>query len=118
MVTKLFEIRDEGTNISAIAIKLGGEKSPSENGILAHAGWGINPKDRIKNNYVILIPMDGGVTVANNDPFNWKGPRTLREAHWYIKEHFDELNSGDIVDIQCILGETSQPKTSENIKYW
>lgn len=117
MVTKLFEVRDEGTNISAIAIKLGGEKSLSENGILAHGGWGTDPIERYDNEYVILIPITGGVHVANHDPFNWDGPRTLREAHWYIKENFDELSSGDVVDVQYILGETTHLKTSENLNF-
>ena len=114
MVTKLFEVRDEGTNISVIAIQLGNEKSPSENGILAHGGWGTNPLERHDNKYVILMPISGGVHMANHDPFNWDGSRTLREAHWYIKEHFDELQIRNISYILVKFSEDSEKTATPN----
>ena len=112
MISKLLEIRDEGTKISALAIKLGNETSEEENEILRHAGWGDNPKDRWDHRYVLLLQLDGGIREAHNDPFQWRdGSRTMFNAHLFIKDHFDELNTGDIVDVQYLLGETDHPKT-------
>lgn len=36
-------------------------------------------------------------------------------AHQFIEDHFDELNDGEVVDVQFILGETKVPKVSESI---
>lgn len=38
--------------------------------------------------------------------------RTLGIAHKYINEHYDELDSGDVVDVRFILGETEKPEPS------
>jgi len=34
-------------------------------------------------------------------------------AHAYIEKNFHNLNSGDVIDVEFILGETDKPKTSE-----
>ena len=39
--------------------------------------------------------------------------RTMQVAHLYIEEHFAKLNSGDVVDVEFIMGLTKQPKISE-----
>lgn len=46
------------------------------------------------------------------DPYDW-GDRTMTVAHQYIESNFDQLNNGDVVDVEFILGETSVPKRSE-----
>lgn len=115
MITKLFEIRDVCTNISAIAIKLGKEESIAENGILAHGGWSSYPESRWDRNYVILIKITGGANECHNCPEGWDDSRTMGEAHHYLKKHFDELRSGDIIDIPYILGETKEKVTTDNL---
>lgn len=117
MKTKLFEVRDEGTNISVMAIKLGGETNLAENGILAHAGYGVSPQKRLDSNYVILVKLNGSNIEVNHDPFKWPGSRTMCYAHTYIQRNFDELTSGDVIDIQYLGGETKTPKTSDNLVY-
>jgi hypothetical protein len=37
----------------------------------------------------------------------------MSTAHNFIAEHWAELNSGDVVDVEYILGETSAPKDFE-----
>jgi len=37
----------------------------------------------------------------------------MLNAHKYIKEHWDELRSGSVVDVEFILGESKEPKASE-----
>lgn len=38
------------------------------------------------------------------------------EAHRYIESYFDKLNSGDVIDVEHILGETKEPKVSERLR--
>ena len=42
--------------------------------------------------------------------------RTMIVAHKFIKEHFDELETGDVIDVEYILGETDTQKMSERIE--
>ena len=51
---------------------------------------------------------------ATYDPFAWgSDTRTYQVAHQYIIDHFDELESGAVVDVEFILKETTEPKKSE-----
>jgi hypothetical protein len=34
-------------------------------------------------------------------------------AHRYIEQTFSQLKSGDLIDVQFIIGETTEPKVSE-----
>ena len=38
-------------------------------------------------------------------------------AHNYVLDHFDELEDGDVVDVEFILGETEVKKTSERLPF-
>gem|GEM_PF-2943358 len=50
------------------------------------------------------------------DPYDWSGtPRTYREAHKYIKQNWGILESGDVIDVEFILGETDTCKISERL---
>jgi hypothetical protein len=51
---------------------------------------------------------------GNCDPYAWNS-RTMGTAHNYIYEHFDELNDGDVVDVEFILGEKPTKKVSERL---
>lgn len=63
------------------------------------------------NPFVIFCKLDG--VEAHYDPFDWPNQRTLGNAHRYIIDHWSELNSGQLIDVQFILGETASPKISE-----
>lgn len=105
MKTKIVEIRDCGTCITAIAIKTEGQSS-KEFQFFKRGGWGPNS--------IILIKTNGE-TVANYDPFAWRanGTRTMFEAHKYLEEHFDVLPDNTLIDVEYILGESHTPKQSE-----
>ncbi len=49
---------------------------------------------------------------AFTDPFDW-GDRTMQTAHRHVESHWQNLRSGDVVDVEHILGETDTPKASE-----
>ena len=111
MQTKLFEIRDAATFIPAIATQLyvaPGCKEPArkeaENYLLRRAGYGL---DKL----ILFARLDGGGP-ATYDCYDWK-TRTMQVAHDYIEKHWDELESGAVIDVQFIVGETAVAKQSE-----
>lgn len=120
MEVKLFEIRDRATFIPAMAVRLR-NRTPEEFFLLRRAGYsreqisgpeetpgqlahGLEP-------YVILVKLDG--VESNYDPFGWRNYRTMGNAHSHIIANWHKLQSGDVVDVEYILGETSVKKRSE-----
>lgn len=100
--TKLFEIRDSRTLIPAIGTLLSGHNGP----LARRAGYGGSP-------CVLLTYMSGG-RQANYDCYAW-GDRTMTVAHDYITRHWGDLESGAVVDVEFILGQTIKPKEAECI---
>lgn len=121
MIVKAFEVRDSMTFIPVIAIKMSPESEyngrdlfdelESERYLLRRSGF------NIPFSHVILCRMDalGQKYAASYDPYGWGGlgNRTLHHAHLYINDNFDELKSGDVIDVEYILNETNKPKKSE-----
>ncbi len=109
MTFKVVEIRDEGTCILALAIQM---QASSE--ILAYYVHTRSCYPRDGSSIMLMILMDGRAT---SDPYQWvdlhMGPRTMPVAHNWIIEHYEEVQDGDVVDVQFILGETVAPKVSE-----
>ena len=113
MEIKLLEIRDRATFIPAMAIHLR-NRTPSEFFLLRRAGYSaeqIGGREEDVEPYIILCTLTG--TEANYDPFEWRNQRTMGTAHRYIIEHWKELESGQVVDVEFVLGETTTPKMSE-----
>lgn len=112
METKLFEVRDRITYIPVICTKLrpGNE---SDRYLLATCGFGL--REDVQEQYVLYAPLYTGklASVATDHPEN---PRTHRTAHDYIEQHWDELISGDVVDVEFIAGETKTAKISQRLE--
>lgn len=108
MKTKTFEVRDAGTFIPVLAIKLV-PADERDRYLLARAGFGRSKEEQAS--YVVLIHLVDGH--ANHDPYCWPVGRTMEEAHKYIKKNFDSLQNGAVVDVEFILGITDAPKASE-----
>lgn len=106
MNSKLFELRDRGTFVPVMVTKVE-PANEQEMYLLRRSGYGI-PSD-----LVIMTGLDGGLDKATCDPYDWGSNRTRLVAHKYIAEHFDELESGAVIDVEFILGETTKPKISE-----
>ncbi len=107
MKSKIFEIRDRGTLIPVMATLVSSTSGENymENNLMLRAGYG-------NSGMVILTILESGE--SRNDSFKWDdGYRTLKEAHWYISNNFYKLNSGDVIDVEYILGETTIKKVSE-----
>ena len=113
MDIKLIEIRDRGTCMPALAIRT----SPADEGerwLLQRSGFGKEPTKQA--GYILLAPLVGlEKGHIYYDYFQWEGGfgRTLFQAHDYLLDHFDEVRSGDVVDIEYILRETPAPKRPE-----
>ena len=107
MKTKLFELRDKGTFIPIIATLMAKPANEAEAYLLRRAGYSIGPDDHW---LVLLDRLEGGH--SDYDPKRG-GPRTYPVAHQYIQDHWPELVSGQVIDVEFILNETRHPKVSE-----
>lgn len=102
MIIKILEIRDRGTLTVGLAIRTQPDDEQSRR-LLARAGYGVRPEEQ--TNYVLLAQINGGGGRIHCDPYDW-GDRTWSTAHRWIREHFDELRNGSVVDVERILGES------------
>lgn len=121
MITKAFEIRDAATFIPVIATKMipqwigidgKYDEANPERYLLRRAGFGFDDPCVI----VCRMEASGADRNATYDPYSWTGARTMQVAHLYITEHFDALESGAVVDVEFILGESQQSKQSERLE--
>jgi hypothetical protein len=79
---------------------------------LGRAGFGTEPENQAQ--YIILMRLTD--SESHFDPMGWPGgSRTMRAAHYHILDNFENLKSGDVVDVQFILEETEWPKVSERL---
>ena len=110
---KLFEVRDEGTTMPVIAMKPD-PRFEAERWLWSKGGYGTDPMGQ--RDYVLLAPLHGGEGMLVCDPFNHPGApstRTLHIAHQHIITNWTYLQSGDVIDVQFVLGETTEAKTPE-----
>jgi hypothetical protein len=110
MTTKTIEVRDKATFIPMLAIRLD-PGNEADRYLLSRAGYGISAEDQA--GYILLARISGGEGEIHCDPFDWNAARTVPEAHRWLIKHFDEIESGAVVDVEFILKETTQPKVSE-----
>lgn len=114
MNVKLFEVRDSCTTMQFMAVEIApfqidivsNENGERERKILRYAGYG---PDRL----IMWVDLSGG-REAHYDPYSHRGPaRTVATAHNYVAQNWDSLNSGDVIDVEFILGETTVKKTTD-----
>jgi hypothetical protein len=109
MITKTFEVRDRGTFIPMLAIKLE-PADDRDRWLLGRAGFGTTPE--AQREYVILYNLVQ--QKGTYDAYGWEtGARTLPVAHQHIIDQFDALPNGAVVCVETILGERTTPKVSE-----
>lgn len=114
MITKTFEIRDRATFIPVLGVQLNPGCEPDRY-LFSRSGFGRSSEDQ--SQYVCLIKIDGGEGKASSDPYFWKeDSRTMIVAHDHIIKNFTWLNSGDVIDVEFILGETKNTKISERLE--
>lgn len=100
MESKFIEIRDRGTFIPALAVRI----SRADGYLAGRAGFG--------DPCVLFVHLTSERCAF--DPYHWEGSsRTMHIAHKWIETHWSECLDGAVVDVQFILGETACPKLSE-----
>lgn len=114
MIAKTFEIRDRSTFMVALAVKLA-PSNEADRYLLARAGFGRTPEKQAE--YIEMSLINGGNGPSTCDPYEWPHPYavTMGPVHNHILDHFDELESGAVLDAEFLRGETDQPKVSEAI---
>lgn len=106
MVCKVLEIRDRGTFIPALALRLD-PANEQERRLMSRAGYGLTVE--AQREYILLLRLED----APYDPFEHGGGTTLRDAHLYLNKHFDEVENGQVICTEYLRGERSEPKESE-----
>lgn len=101
---KLLEIRDKATFIPAIAIDCSLTGNSQADCLLRRAGYGAQ-------RCILLTSLHGDRRAAYN-PFDWND-RTFHVAHLYVKEHWDEIVDGEVIDVEFIMREAKNKKLSE-----
>lgn len=109
LVTKAFEIRDASTFIPVIATLLASDLT-EEAYLLWRAGYRC---DEDFNAPVMVTRLNDCLSGNNAD--DWPN-RTMAVAHQHIEQHFHELETGAVIDVQFILGERAEPKVSERLE--
>ena len=102
MKTKLFEIRDRGTFMPAMATIMT-SSNLEEIYLLKSSGFSNSP-------LIVLYFLE--LNEGHWDPYHWED-RTRFTSHQYIQENWEKLTSGDVIDIEYVLGETTEPKVSQ-----
>jgi hypothetical protein len=110
MKAKLIEGRDRATFIPLLAIQLTAENE-AERYLLRRSGW--SASDIEAGRIILMCGLCGGRDQAASDPYDWVGNRTRQVIHGWLESHFDEVESGQVLDAEFLLGESSKPKESE-----
>lgn len=103
MEVKLLEVRDHMTYMPAIAIRCT-PANEAERYMLARAGYGVGEARQGK--FVLFAP-EADPTLQYS-PGKWSD-RTRATAHKWIRDHWEELEPGAVVDVRVILGEAETP---------
>lgn len=111
---KMFEVRDRSTMILVLAVKLG-LGDPREERMLRKCGYG---PQQLALGEEVMVTRLGGKYVATTDPHEhgsggYSCGRTMPAAHRHMINFWGSLETGAVIDVEYILGETTSPKESE-----
>ena len=113
MITKLFEIRDIATFIPVLATRIEHENE-AQSYLLLRAEFRNPLKPLARCILLCRINSHGGECQIL--PHNWRG-RTMVTAHDHIIKNWNQLEDGDVIDVEFILGETRVRKISERVDH-
>src|SRR6266436_1053716 len=106
METKLFEVRDRGTLIPVIAIRLG-SRNEAERYLLSRVGYGKTVEEQ--SGYILYAGLEE--FDMQYDAYQQTN-RTRQVSHKFIEDNWDNLTSGEVIDVEYILGESCHKKLS------
>ena len=126
---KFFEVRDSMTCIPVMVTSVCADQIPTEvnpfaeedRWFIRRSGWGQSQVGL----YFTALDSDKKCTalgIAGNHVIhsyhNTSPARTLREAFTFIQREWFNLDSGEVIDVEFILGETQTKKTSDRLQSW
>jgi hypothetical protein len=105
---KCLELRDKGTFIPVICIRPTPDNE-AQRWLLRRDGYSGTDEEQC----VILI--NAQCRGVSYDPYGWDSNtgHTIPYAHRYIREHWFDLQDGDVVDVEFVMGQSTAPKRSE-----
>jgi hypothetical protein len=107
MEVKCFEIRDSLTFVPVICFRPV-PTNEAQRYLLRRDGYSGEVTERC------IIYINAQCRGCSYDPYHWPdNPRTHRVAHDYIEKNWAALKDGDVIDVEFILGETTERKPSE-----
>jgi hypothetical protein len=120
MITRIVEIRDRNTFVPALAI-LVEDENEAQRYYMRRTGYPTRVETP-SGGLAIVILMRMADQKAHSDVYDWND-RTHQNAHYWLQEQvnkhgghwfFDSmLTDGLVIDVEYILGETTEPKRSE-----
>jgi len=110
-IVKLIELCDRATFIPMVALRFDC-KTEAERYLMSRAGFGCT--EGIQKEYIIFGRLDCEQPY-HYAPWRHTNERTYRVAHSWIASHWNEIESGDVIDVEYILGETKEKKLSERL---
>ena len=120
MIVKTFEIRDRATLIPAVAIRFDYKAAEGHARTLQGPDLDAAKRDLYLFHRAGFGPTGGAYTLLTSlvsletqfDPHRWRD-RTMRTAHLSIREHWDALETGAVIDVEYLLGETAVSRRSD-----
>ena len=106
MEIKLIEVRDRGTFIPALTMRVTSTGDVAGDWLLRRGGFSLDGAS------IILMRLTDCET--QYDPYDWAN-RTM-QTHVWLLEHFEGLAHGAVIDVEYILGGRSAPKVSERFE--
>lgn len=115
MESKIFEVRDVGTFMPVLAVRLE-PSNKADHYLLARSGYGATAHEQ--GDYIMLWRLQGGgPSIATTDYYEHLPHGTIQAAHAHIEKNWHELESGAVVDVEFIAGKTALPKQSESVEW-
>lgn len=105
MNIKKFELRDRATYIPVIAIRAFDYDGFKESWFFGSSGY--------RSGDVLLIPIQAPwLSSRCSEEQRGLNGRTLKFAHDYIEKNWTDLEDGQVIDVEYILGEKDSPSKS------
>lgn len=102
---KYFEVRDRATFIPVLAYELIAD-NVDESYLLGAVGF-------YGRTYCIVTKLNN--LESNYNAYNWSSS-TMEIAYSYIEQNFKDLTSGDVIDVEYILGKSPTKKEKQRIE--
>lgn len=101
------EVRDRMTFMPVMVTVIDPKnKSEREKQLIMRGGFDLS------DDFILVTVLNSGD--SSFDPYDWKGSRTMSMAHKYILDNINNIQSGEVIDVEYILKETDTKKEPES----